>query len=177
MTLVIRSRTEALDVAPAALAAVRSLDRDLPVGKLEPMSAVLSDSVARSRFTMLLLAVFAGLALLLAVVGVYGVMSYAVNQRTQEIGLRMALGAGRGHVVRLVVSQSMKLVLIGVVAGLGASLLLTRVLSTLLFSVSPTDPLTFTVVALLLAAVTAAASLIPARRAASVDPMVALRYE
>jgi putative ABC transport system permease protein len=141
------------------------------------MEEVLSDSIARQRFSMLLLAVFAGVALALAAVGLYGVMSYTVAQRTREIGLRMALGAQRGDVLRLVVGQGLRLVFVGVGIGLAAALALTRLMSSLLYGVSATDPLTLAVISLLLVSVAALASYIPARRATKVDPLVALRYE
>ena len=143
----------------------------------QTMNEVLADSLARQRFSMILLNAFAGVALLLASVGLYGVISYLVGQRTHEIGVRMALGAQRLDVLRLVLKHGMKMALGGVALGLIAALGLTRLLASLLFGVSPTDPATFIFVALLLAAVALLACLIPARRATKVDPMVALRYE
>jgi ABC-type antimicrobial peptide transport system permease subunit len=143
----------------------------------QTMNEVLADSLARQRFSMILLNAFAGVALLLAGVGLYGVISYLVGQRTHEIGIRMALGAQRLDVLRLVVKHGMKMALGGVALGLIAALGLTRLLARLLYGVSPTDPATFISVALLLAAVALLACLLPARRATKVDPMVALRYE
>jgi putative ABC transport system permease protein len=141
------------------------------------MQELLSDSVARRRFSMTLLALFAGVALLLAAVGIYGVISYTVTLRAHEIGIRVALGASRGGVLWLVLGQSLVLTVAGVFLGLAGSLLVSRVISGLLFNVRPTDPATFAIVAAFLAAVAALASLLPAGRASRVDPMVALRYE
>jgi putative ABC transport system permease protein len=141
------------------------------------MENVLSESITRQRFSMLLLGIFATLALLLAAVGIYGVMSYSITQRTREFGIRMALGARRSDVLKLAVGHALKLVLIGVVIGLGAAFVLTRVMSSLLFGVSATDPTTFIIISLVLIGVAVFASYIPARRATKIDPMVALRYE
>jgi putative ABC transport system permease protein len=141
------------------------------------MDQVLLESTARSDFNTTLLTIFAGLALLLAAIGIYGVMSYAVTHRTHEIGIRMALGAQRGAVVKMIVGNGLMLALIGIGVGIAGALALTRLLASLLFGVSPTDPATFVVITLLLLAVALLACYIPARRATRVDPTTALRYE
>jgi ABC-type antimicrobial peptide transport system permease subunit len=141
------------------------------------MDEVVSNSVAERRLTMLLLMIFAGTALLLAAVGIYGVIAYGVTQRTQEIGIRMALGAGRGDVLRMVVKQALGLAMSGILIGGACALLLTRLMEGLLFQVKPGDPLTFAVVSAVLAAVALLASYIPGRRATRVDPVIALRAE
>lgn len=153
------------------------MDRQIPVSNVQSMDELLSVSLAEERFDMLLLGAFAGLALILAAVGIYGVMAYTVSQRTHEIGIRIALGAQRGDVVRLVVGQGAKLALAGIIVGLAGAFALTRLMASLLFDVTPTDPLTFAAVAIVLAMVALAACYIPARRAMRVDPMTALRYE
>jgi putative ABC transport system permease protein len=141
------------------------------------MTEYLHDSLSRRRFNLILLSVFGGVALLLAAVGIYGVISYGVTQRTHEMGIRMALGAKPRDVLRLVVRQAMMLALGGVGIGILASLALTRLMKNLLFSVSVTDPLTFIAIAVLMTLIALVACLIPARRATKVDPLVALRYE
>jgi putative ABC transport system permease protein len=167
---------------PAALAgalrsAVRDVDPDQPVHDLQTMEERIWGSLGPQRFSTTLLGVFAGMAILLAAVGLYGVISYGVAQRTHEIGIRMALGAERRDVLKLVVTQGLHMALIGVTAGIAVAVALTRFLSSLLFGVEPTDPLTYIAVSLILIAVALAACYIPARRATKVDPMVALRYE
>jgi putative ABC transport system permease protein len=173
-------RTDAADpaaLAPAVRGAVAGVDRDLPVYRVTTMEKLVAESLMQRRFAMFLFGVFAALALALAVVGLYGVMSYGVAQRTHEIGLRMALGAQSRDVLRMVVGQGMLLVAIGLGLGLVSALLLTRLMESLLFGVSAADPATYAGIALLLAAVAFLASYLPARRATKVDPMVALRYE
>jgi putative ABC transport system permease protein len=177
MYMVARTDSGPMNLVSAVRAAILSVDKDQPVYQVKTMDEWVAESMAQKRFSMLLLSLFATVALLLAAVGLYGVMSYAVTQRTHEIGVRMALGAQARDVLRLVVIQGMKLALIGVGAGLTGALALTRLLNTLLFGVSATDPLTFVVIPALLASVTLLACYMPARRAAKVDPLVALRWD
>jgi predicted permease len=177
MTVVVRTTVEPQSLAAAVKEAVGELDRGLPVSNVVSMEQVIADTLWQQRFNLQLIGLFATLALVLAAVGLYGVMSYAVAQRTHEVGLRMALGAQRRDVLKLVVGQGMKLALLGVALGMLASLALTRLMTKLLFEVSATDFTTFAVIALVLVAVALVACWIPARRATRVDPMVALRYE
>jgi len=141
------------------------------------LGQVIGDATARQNFQMLLLVIFSSIALLLAAIGIYGVMSHAVQQRSHEIGIRLSLGAGTGDVLRMIVGQGMRLVVIGVAAGIAAAIGLTRFLTGLLFGIKPTDPVTYITVAALLSAVAFIATYIPARRATKVDPIIALRYE
>jgi predicted permease len=177
MTLAIRAR----DASPGLVEEVKKqiwlLDGQIPVGEVHAMDDLIAVSVAQQRFNMLLLGLFAALALILAAVGIYGAMAYAVNQRTHEIGIRTALGAQRRDVLRLVMREGTKIALFGIASGIAGALALTRLMASLLFEVKPTDPATFADVAILLTLVALAACYIPARRAMRMDPMVALRYE
>jgi putative ABC transport system permease protein len=167
---------------PRALAAtvqreILAIDPDQPVYKVRTMDELMADSMARRRLAMLLLALFAVVALVLAAVGIYGVMSFSVTQRAHEMGIRLALGASRASVFRLVLGQSLWLALAGVALGLAGSLVMAGLISSLLFNVKPRDPLTFSLVAMLLTLVALIASYLPARKATKVDPVVSLRYE
>jgi putative ABC transport system permease protein len=177
MNLVVRTAGDPLALVSAIQQRVRDLDRNLPVYKIATMERNLSDSLMRRRFSMLLLAALAGFALCLAALGVYSVISYSVNRRTREIGIRMALGAHPAGVQKLIVRQGLRPVLAGLAAGLAASLVAMRALASLLYGVTGTDPPTFLAVSAALLAISALASAIPARRAARVDPMAALRHE
>jgi predicted lysophospholipase L1 biosynthesis ABC-type transport system permease subunit len=177
MNVVLRSGLPMATLRPAIASAVREADPSLPLIGLRPMDDVISGSVRQPRMLMHLFGGFAGLALLLAAIGTYGVLSYLVTQRWREIGIRMALGAGRETVLRSVVAHGLTLTLLGLAAGLAAALVLTRLMKTLLFEVSPSDPATLAGVAALITVVAAAASLVPALRATRVDPIVALRDE
>jgi putative ABC transport system permease protein len=176
-SLAIRTSGRPRNLIAAVRAQVRELDPDIPLTRVMPMTEVVARSVWQPRLYAALFGVFAAVALILATVGIYGVMSYAVTQRTREIGLRMALGAQKQDVLKLVVGHGVVITAIGVGVGLVAAVGLTRLMSSLLFGVSTTDPITFAAVSMLLAGVALAACFVPARRAAKVDPMVALRYE
>jgi putative ABC transport system permease protein len=177
MTLAVRTAGEPTGQTTAIRNAVLQLDKEQPISDIRTLGQFLSASIAQQRFSMLLLGVFAAVALVLAAVGIYGVLSYAVTQRTHEIGIRMALGAGQRDVLKLVIRHGMLLTLLGVAAGLAAAFALTRLMTTLLFGVSATDPLTFAGLTLLLLAVALIACWIPARRATKVVPLIALRHE
>ena len=177
MTIVVRTAVDPRTLIGPVRDQIRELDRDLPPYDTKTMSELLYASLTRERFTMLLMIVFAGLALTLASVGIYGVMSYAVTQRTHEIGIRVALGAQTRDIFRQVVGRAMRLAGAGVAFGLGASIALTRLMAGLLYGISTTDPLTFAAISILLLGVSLLASYVPARRATKVDAMVALRYE
>ena len=177
MTIVVRTSVEPRSLAATARETVRAFDPNLPVSNVVSMEQVIADALWQPRFNLQLIGLFAGVALMLAAVGLYGVMSYSVAQRTHEVGLRMALGAQRRDVMKLVLRQGMKLTLMGVAVGLFASAALTRLMTQLLFDVSASDPMTFVAIALILVVVAVVACLLPALRATKIDPMVALRYE
>jgi len=177
MSLVVRSSSSPQPLVAAVRQKVGDLDPDLPFTQVSSMADVVSSSVAQPRLTTQFTGFFAALALLLTAVGIYGVLAYSVTQRTRELGIRMALGASRGEILKMVVGQGMRLVVSGLAIGLVVSLIATRLLATLLFGTSARDPLTFAAVILLLVAVALLAAYIPARRASMVDPIIALRYE
>jgi putative ABC transport system permease protein len=176
MIVTVRTAIEPAALAPALRQEVKKLDANLPVS-FEAMGRIFARSTATRRYNVILLGAFAALALLLAVIGIYGVMSYAVSQGAREIGIRVALGAQARDILKLVVGQGLLLTLIGVAAGIAGALALTRLFANLLFEVTATDPLTFVGMPVLLASVALVACYIPARRATKVDPLVALRRE
>jgi putative ABC transport system permease protein len=179
--LVMRASVRTRDDPAAATGyireAVRSVDADLPVTMVKTLGEIVDDSMAQPRFSMLLLAAFGGLAVVLAAIGMYGVISYSVAQRTREIGIRMALGAARASVFRLVIVQGARMATVGIVTGLAASAAITRWMAGFLYGVTPLDPVTFAVVPVLLAGIALVACYVPARRATRVDPVTALRCE
>jgi putative ABC transport system permease protein len=177
MTVVMRTQSEPLTLANSARNQVREMDKDLPISNLREYTYFVSKSVAQRRFAMLLLTGFASLALLLALFGIYGVLSYSVSLRTQELAIRQALGARSRDVMALVVKQGMSLVLVGIIIGLTTAFGVTRVMTNMLYEIKPLDLTTFVTVAFLISSVAALACYLPARRASRVDPMVALRSE
>jgi putative ABC transport system permease protein len=177
MNLLVRTSTSPISVIQAVKQSVLGPTRDQPVRDLATMEQIMADSLGRRRGMLFLLAIFAGVALVLASIGIYSVISYATTRRIQEVGVRMALGAQPQQVVRLFMTQGLHMALIGVVVGMAASFALMRLMTKLLYGVSPADPVTFSAVALLLCVIACVAIYVPARRAARVDPMVALRYE
>ncbi len=177
MRVVLRTQAAPESALGAARKAIHSMDSSLPLYSVKTMYQYVSASVSQPRFSMLLLSIFAALAMALTAVGIYGVMAYLVTQRTHEVGIRMALGAQRDDVMRLVLGHGIKLALAGVVVGILAALALTRLLAATLYGISAHDPLTFVGIAVLLGLVALLACYIPARRATKVDPIVALRYE
>ena len=177
ISMVIRTAGDPVALAGSARDAVASLDKDLAISKLRPMAFYLERAMSASRFTMVLAAIFGALALVLAAVGIYGVVAYSVTQRTREFGVRMALGASRADILRQVVREGMSLAIVGMIIGIAGAAALARTLSSLLFGITPGDPATFAAAALVLPLAALAASWLPARRAASRNPVAALRTE
>jgi putative ABC transport system permease protein len=177
MSIVVRSAGEPSTLISALRSRIRAVDKYAPATRIRTLEQVVSDSVAQPRFYTLLFALFAAVAMILAAIGLYGVMSYSVSQRTREIGIRLSLGAEPQRIWRMVIGQGLILILIGVGIGLASAFALTRLMATLLFEVTPTDAMTYAIVSVGLLFVALLACYIPARRAAKVDPMVALRYE
>ena len=177
MTWAVRTKAPPYSLNAAIQGELRAASGGLPVAHVRTMDQIVIESTARNEFNMTLLSIFAGIALLLAAIGIYGLMAYTVQQRTQEIGIRMALGAKPSDVLRMVLRHGLLLCIVGIAAGISGAFAVIRLMKSLIFGVSPTDPVTFVGVAVLLAAVAFTACWIPARRASRVDPMVALRHE
>jgi putative ABC transport system permease protein len=177
MTFAARVQGSSLAFINLVRAAVRDVGRNILVDQFKTMTQWQAESVADRRFVMILITLFASLALCLTIAGVYGVIAYAVGQRIHEIGIRMALGADRGNVITLILKNGVKIALVGVGIGVLAAMLFCRYLKAMLFAITPTDPVTYILVAILLLGVALLACYIPARRAAKIDPMEALRYE
>lgn len=177
MEVVVRTTQNPLTLATSVANSIHQVDPEVALHKIQTMNDLVSESLSPQRFTMLLLAAFAGLALLLATVGIYSVISYSVSRRTHEIGIRVSLGASRADVLRLVLRQGMMLAALGLVIGIIGALALSRLMSAVVYGITASDPLTFLAVSLLLACVALLACYIPARRAMRVDPAVALRHE
>jgi putative ABC transport system permease protein len=175
--IVVRTNVGTETIVPSLRAAVLAIDKNLAIFNVKTLERVVSDSIAQPRFNMVLLGIFAGLALILASVGIYGVMSYSVTQRTQELGVRIALGAQRRDIFSLVLKQGIILALIGVGIGLAAAIGLSKVVASVLYGISATDPVTFISVAVIMIAVALVACFFPARKATKVDPLTAMRYE
>jgi putative ABC transport system permease protein len=177
VNMLLRAALDPRTLASAIHAAVHGVDKDQAIADLQTLDQIKSGTVSSDRMQTMLLAIFAGLALLLAAIGIYGVIGYSVTQRTHELGIRAALGASRASLLAMVIRRGMQLTAIGLAIGVAGALALTRLLGSLLFGISPRDPVTLLVVAAVLSSVALLACYIPARRAAGVDPMVALRYE
>ena len=177
MILTVRTDSDPAAMAASIRNAVRAIDPIQPVARVATMEEILAGAIAQPRFNTLLLTLFAGIALLLAAIGIYGVMALSVARRAHEIGIRMAIGARRSDVLRMIVGQGMRLALIGLAIGVAASFAISRALASLLFGVTPADPVTFLAVGLLFLFVALAASYVPARRATRIDPMATLRGE
>jgi putative ABC transport system permease protein len=173
----VRTATDPTEMIPSIRARLEEVEPEMSVSSVATLDQHIARKLVRPKFQMTLLGIFSGIAFAIAMMGIYGVISYSVSQRTHEIGIRMALGAQRGDILKMVVGQGMLLVIVGVGIGLAGAFVLTRFLESLLFGVAPTDPATFAAVAAVLAAVALLACYLPARRATKVDPMVALRYE
>ena len=176
-SIVVRTSVRPMSLATSVRNAIWAVDKDQPVANIDTMDHIVSEAIARQRFSMLLLGIFAGLALVLAAVGIYGVMSYSVAQRRHEIGIRIALGAQRADVLRMTMKQGLKLVGLGLLIGLASAFVLTRVMASLLFGISATDPATFASICVVMIGVAALANYIPALRATKVDPIVALQAQ
>ena len=177
MTLVVRTNIDPQSLARAIKTAVWSVDRNLPVSHVETLENTIGNATWQSRFSFQLVGLFSALALVLAMIGIYGVMAYEVARRTHEIGIRMALGAGRRSIASLIARQSLPIALIGIACGLAAAAGLARLMRGILYEVDPVDPVTFASVATLVLIVATLAALVPARRAMRVDPLIALRHE
>jgi putative ABC transport system permease protein len=177
MTVIVKGASDPNQLIASVRQQVKAVDPDQPIYNIRTMNEIRDESVASERLNLMLLSIFAGIALVLAIVGIYGVMSYSVTQRTHEIGIRMAIGAQPGDVFRMVMGQGMILALIGVGCGLVGAFALTRLMRTMLFDVAPTDPTTYSVITVLLTSVAVVACYVPGRRATKVNPVVSLRYE
>ena len=175
--MVVRTTGDPLRMVPTVRATIHEIDRDMPLAGINTMEDMIGTSMSQRRLSTILLGTFSALALLLATIGIYGVMSYTVSQRQRELGIRMALGASRNGVLGLVLRQGMTLAIIGVVIGLFGAFALTRLVASQLYNVQATDPATFVAVTLVLTTVALVASLVPAMRATRVDPVIALREE
>jgi ABC-type antimicrobial peptide transport system permease subunit len=176
-TLLVRTKNDPMSLVPLIRGEVAALDSQQPIARVATLDQLMEASTAQPRFRATLLGGFAGVALLLSAIGIYGMMAYAVSRRTREIGIRMALGARPGNMLKVILGQSMTLTLLGILLGLAGAFAVTRLMNSLLFGVTSTDPFIFAGVTALFCGVALLASYIPARRAARVDPMIALRYE